>query len=87
MYLLFGNKTCDLFLYSVLINMDPVNKLSFFDWMILISAEYVVYIMCVCYFCDCRFIKKIFCNKDLPTLKKKWCTICYYYSIMTTHPV
>ena len=31
------------------INIDPVNKLYFFDWIILISAEYVVYIMCVIY--------------------------------------
>ena len=28
--------------------MDPVNKLYFFDWKILINTEYVVYIMCVC---------------------------------------
>ena len=28
--------------------MDPVNKLYFFNWMILIGADYVVYIMCVC---------------------------------------
>ena len=36
-----------LFQYYVLINIDPVNKLYCFDWIILISAEYVVYIMCV----------------------------------------
>ena len=45
----FRNRAYDLFLYSVLVNMDPVNKLYCFDWMILINAEYVVYsIMCVC---------------------------------------
>ena len=37
----------DLFLYSVLINMDPVNMLYFFDWMILINTEYVIYSMCM----------------------------------------
>ena len=37
-----------MFLYSVLIIMDPVNKLYFFDWMVLISAECVVYIIYVC---------------------------------------
>ena len=30
-----------------LLNIDPVNKLYLFDWIIFISAEYVVYIMCV----------------------------------------
>ena len=44
----FRNRAYDLFLYSVLINMDPVNKLYFFDWMILINTEYVVYSICVC---------------------------------------
>ena len=38
----------DLVLYSVLVNMNPINKLYCFDWIILINAEYVVYIMCVC---------------------------------------
>ena len=28
--------------------MDPVNKLYYFDWLILINTEYVVYSMCVC---------------------------------------
>ena len=34
----FFNKTCDLFQYYVLINIDQVNKLNFYDWIILISA-------------------------------------------------
>ena len=38
----------DRVLYSVLVNMNPINKLYCFDWIILINAEYVVYIMCVC---------------------------------------
>ena len=37
-----------MFLYSVLINMDLVNKLYCFDLMILISVAYVVYIIYVC---------------------------------------
>ena len=41
------NLPCDLFLHSVLINMDPLNKLYCFDWMILINTECVVYSMCV----------------------------------------
>ena len=44
----FINMAYDLVLYSVLVNMNPVNKLYLFDWIILINAEYVVYIMCVC---------------------------------------
>ena len=36
--------------------MDLVNKLYLFALMILISAEYAVYIMCVCYFGDCRLV-------------------------------
>ena len=43
----FRNRAYNLFLYSVLINMDPVNKLYYFDWMLLINTEYVVYRMCV----------------------------------------
>ena len=39
----------DRVLYSVLVNMNPINKLYCFDWIILINAEYVVYIMCVCW--------------------------------------
>ena len=47
---IFTNRAYDVFLYSVLINMDPVNKLDCFDWMILINTEYVVYsrYVCVC---------------------------------------
>ena len=40
--------TYDMFLYSVLVNMNPVNKLYWFDWMILINTEYVVLGVCVC---------------------------------------
>ena len=39
--------------------MDPVNKLYCFDWIFLISAEYVVYIMCAIYV-DCRFVLCVF---------------------------
>ena len=45
------NETYDPFLYYVIINMDPVNKLYAFVGMIFISAEYVVYYyyyVCVC---------------------------------------
>ena len=42
----------DRVLYSVLVNMNPINKLYCFDWIILINAEYVVYIMCVCWCVD-----------------------------------
>ena len=38
-----------------------VNMMYCFYWMILISAEYVVYIMCVCYFGDCRLVFFIVC--------------------------
>ena len=42
------NMAYDLFLYSILVNVTPVNKLYHFDWMILINTEYVyVYSVCV----------------------------------------
>ena len=43
----------DLVLYSVLVNMNPINKLYWFDWIILINSEYVViYYVCVCWCID-----------------------------------
>ena len=47
-----------LFLYSVLVNMNQVNKVYCFDWMILINTEYVVYSLCVCVL-TCMWIEYI----------------------------
>ena len=45
----------NLFLYSVLINMDPGNKLYYFNWKISINTEYVMYSVSV-YACEAIYV-------------------------------
>ena len=51
-----------MFLYSVLVILNPVNKLYHFDWMILINTEYVVCVyVCVCVL-TCMWIEYYYCT-------------------------